>query len=49
MHEGASRDLKSQYLIGRMTAEEQAFRVFINYQKSKEGIIISELRIEKSN
>ena len=47
MHEGASRDLTSQYLIGRMASKDQNFRVFINYQNVNEQLIINELRIEK--
>jgi hypothetical protein len=47
MHEVASKDKHSQYLIGKLISKDRQFKIFINYQKSGEAIQIHEMRIEK--
>ena len=47
MHEGASKDQKSQYLIGKLTSKEQSYRVFIYYVLADQELQINELRVER--
>lgn len=47
MHEVASKDQQSQYLIGKLVSGDRSFKIFINYQKMRDDIQIHEMRIEK--
>lgn len=49
MHEVASKDQRSQYLIGKLVSKDRSFKTFINYQNTKDGIQIHEMRIEKED